>query len=127
VSTSKPLVRKRRPWDLGTWVWLGNRIAGTAIILYLIAHIFVISIAKSGAESFDGVMEAMHNPIPLILEILLVIAVTAHGLNGLRHIIIDFGICCPKHHIALSGVVAAICVVVFIVTLVIYSPVISGI
>lgn len=127
MSPSKPLVRKRRPWDFGTWVWLGNRIAGTAIILYLIAHIFVISITKSGPESFDGVMEMMHNPLPLIFEILLVMAVTAHGLNGLRHILIDFGVCYPKHHVSLLGAVAVICAVVFIATIVIYSPVISGI
>lgn len=123
---NKTLICKRKPWDLGTWAWLLNRIAGTAIILYLIAHIFVISVTQNGAESFDSLMAMMHKPVPLALELVLVMAVIAHGLNGLRHILIDFGICRPRHHTALLGAIAVICALVFIAAVIIYFPLVTG-
>ena len=92
------LTRVRRPWDLGTWLWLLNRIAGTVCILFLLMHICVISTSRLGKTAFDSIMAGMHSPMMLLLEFVLIMAVVAHGLNGLRHIAIDFGFVSPEKH-----------------------------
>jgi len=103
-----PLIRSRRPWDLGTWLWLLNRIAGVICIVYLMAHICVISTTQRGQAVFDGVMTVMHNPAALALELLLIFTVLAHGLIGLRHIAIDFGLFKPRQHKVLFGAAVAV-------------------
>lgn len=102
---------------MGTWLWLLNRIAGVVCIAYLMVHICVISTTRRGQASFDAVMDVMHNPVALGLEFLLILTVLAHGLIGLRHIVIDFGLFEPRHHKALFGAALAVGVVVCVVAL----------
>lgn len=123
-SVDKTVIRTRKPWNLGTWAWLGNRIAGTALIFYLMVHIIVVSTSQAGEKNFNGLMEKAHQPIPLALEILLLLAVVFHSANGIRHILIDFGICRPKAHIALIWAVVIVCLVVFSVSVSIFGPII---
>lgn len=108
------MIRKRKPWDLGTWVWLLNRIAGVIIVVYLIIHIFVISASRGDKGAFDSMMRSLHNPFVLFLELLLIVAVLAHGLNGLRHILIDFGLTVPEKHKVLFFGAAAVCAAFFL-------------
>jgi succinate dehydrogenase / fumarate reductase cytochrome b subunit len=114
---SKILIRTRRPWDIGTWVWLLNRIAGVTIIVYLILHIFVIGTTRSGSAAFEGVMRKLHDPVALFLEFVLIMAVLAHGLNGLRHILIDFGLVVPNKHVSLLVGAGVIGVLVFFIAI----------
>ena len=114
-NVNKVMIRKRRPWDLGTWVWLLNRIAGVIILGYLITHIFVIGAVRSGSESFNGLMGKLHNPVMLFLEFLLIMAVLAHGLNGVRHLLIDFHLVVSERHKVLFWLAAGICALFFVV------------
>jgi succinate dehydrogenase / fumarate reductase cytochrome b subunit len=122
----KTEIRTRTPWSLGTWAWLLNRIAGTALILYLLVHIMVISQTLYGAKGFDSLMELAHQPVALALEIMLMMAVAFHGLNGLRHVLIDFGICGPRNHLALLWTAVAFCVVIFLASVAVFGPIITG-
>ena len=103
--------RLRQPWDLGTWLWLLNRIAGVICIVFLLMHICVISTSRFGQPAFDAIMDAMHSPLALFGEFVLIITVAAHGLNGLRHIAIDFGLCPPEMHAKLFKLAAIACAV----------------
>ncbi len=84
--------RTRVPWSIGTFAHLANRIAGVAIALYLLAHILVISTGARGRSGFDRLMETLHSPLWQSLEMLLVLAVVFHGINGIRLILIDAGV-----------------------------------
>ncbi len=120
------LIRKRRPWDLGTWIWLLNRIAGVVIVAYLIIHICVISTNQISANAFNSVMGALHNRGALFLEFILIMAVLAHGVNGLRHILIDFGLVPPAKHMILFGIAAAIGALFFFAAISGIWPAFSG-
>lgn len=76
----------------GLWAWLLHRITGLAIVFYLLLHIGVISSVLWGSGSFDTVMATLKTPFFAAGELLLVVAVIYHGLNGLRIILLDFGV-----------------------------------
>jgi len=76
----------------GFWAWLLHRVAGLAIIFYLLLHIVVISSVLWGTGSFDAVMAVLRRPWFAAGELLLVAAVLYHGLNGLRIILFDLGV-----------------------------------
>ncbi len=123
---NKILIRNRKSWDLGTWIWLLNRIAGVTILVYLVTHIIVIGIGQNGPEAFNEIMEKLHNPATLFLELLLVMAVLAHGLNGLRHILIDFALVVPGRHKFLLFLAAGAGAVLFVVAGNVIWPALTG-
>ncbi len=87
MERGKPGVRT--PWSVGTFAFLFNRIAGTALALYLIVHIVVISTARRNPDGFDSLMKKLHSPFWLAMEIILTAAVIFHAVNGVRLILID--------------------------------------
>lgn len=84
----------RYKWRAGMINWLFHRISGLALVLYICAHMFVVSSLKSSAVSdkaaFDRLAEIMHNPVLTIFEIALLAAVLYHTFNGIRVMAIDF-------------------------------------
>jgi succinate dehydrogenase / fumarate reductase cytochrome b subunit len=99
-----------------------NRIAGVTILAYLVAHIFVIGSTRFGDGSFDRIMEFLHNPFARFMEFVLIMAVLAHGLNGIRHLLVDFGLASPAKHIKLLvGAGVAGTVVFFIAVVILFS------
>jgi len=76
----------------GFWAWLLHRISGLAVVFYLLMHIVVISTVLWGTGSFDATMQTLKQPIFAAGELLLVVAILYHGLNGLRIILLDLGV-----------------------------------
>jgi succinate dehydrogenase / fumarate reductase cytochrome b subunit len=80
-------------WHLGQGSFDIQRLTGLILTGYLVMHIGIISTGLAiwgGAETFNGVMEAMHNRVILVMEILLILCVVFHMLNGLRITVVDF-------------------------------------
>ena len=71
-------------------LYLAHRISGVVLAVYLFVHLYTLSAVLRGAESFDAVMEAFENPVVRLLELLLVVGVLFHTLNGIRLIILHF-------------------------------------
>ena len=84
---------------LGMWAWLLFRIAGVVLALYLFAHIGVISSARlTGHEStLNNLFSTFDKPLFVLLDLLLVWAVLFHGLNGVRILLMDFGVGIRDH------------------------------
>jgi succinate dehydrogenase / fumarate reductase cytochrome b subunit len=66
-----------------------RRLTGVILSLYLLAHIWVIGAAISGAEAFDQRMETLSSPVTHIMEIFLLAAVIYHGFDGIRLLIVN--------------------------------------
>ena len=66
------------------------RISGLILVFYLGAHIIVISTGQF--DKFDALMKTFDHPLAVILDLALVVAVLYHALNGVRIILMDFGI-----------------------------------
>ena len=88
----KGRAKARLPWSIGTFAFLANRIAGVAVAVYLITHIALLGTAARSRSGFDGLMQKLHAPFWLTLEMLLVLAIIFHASNGIRLILIDMGV-----------------------------------
>jgi len=101
----------------GMWAWLLFRISGVILVFYLGAHIIITSMGQVGAdgETYNNLMTAFDHPIAIILDLLLVAAVLYHALNGVRIILMDFGVGIQRHKIIFwtCMAIAVICFVFF--------------
>lgn len=92
-----PLRRKSVQGRIGLWAWLGLRISGVALVLYLLAHIAVISTALRGPDAFDRLLKVLQSPSFLVADLFLLLAVLYHGVMGLRVMLLEAGIPLPWH------------------------------
>ena len=74
----------------GQWAFILHRLSGVALSLYLLLHVFDISLVMYGPRAFNTFL-AFYHQWPFRIGLILVIAgVVYHALNGLRIIIMDF-------------------------------------
>lgn len=117
--------RTRLPWNISTLAFSATRIAGMAIALYLLTHIVVLSTAARNRGGFDRLMVSLHSPFWLTMEMLLLLAVIFHGINGIRLMLIEAGMDVRKERLLFWYVIAATAVV-FVAGAVVYVPIIIG-
>jgi succinate dehydrogenase / fumarate reductase cytochrome b subunit len=101
----------------GMWAWVLFRISGLVLVFYLFVHIGVISTARfgEGGKTLDSIMKFFESPAAILLDLLLVWAVLYHALNGVRIVLMDFGIGIKQHKVIFWIVmaIAVICLVFF--------------
>ncbi len=76
----------------GMWAWVGHRLTGILLVVYLYMHLSFLSQASLNHESFDQLMERMAQPLFVFLDFLLICAVLYHAMNGIRVVLFDMGI-----------------------------------
>jgi len=76
----------------GAFAHAVHRLTGLIICAYLLAHIGVIGQAAFNTQGFDWLMDVLHQPVYLVLDLLLFGAVAFHGLNGCRLMLFDLSI-----------------------------------
>ena len=82
---------------IGMWAWMLFRISGLVLVLYLFVHVWVISQGRAGAESLNKLFEFFDKPLLVFLDLMLVAAVLYHALNGVRILLMDFGVGIKRH------------------------------
>ncbi len=74
----------------GMWSWVGHRITGVVIFLFLLVHVLDTSLVRVAPGAYDAVMATYKNPLMALGETALVAAIVFHAFNGLRLILVDF-------------------------------------
>lgn len=75
----------------GQWAFFLHRITGVALALYLLLHVFDISLVMYGPDGPFNAFLIFYHQWPFRIGLVLIIAgVVYHGLNGLRIILMDF-------------------------------------
>jgi succinate dehydrogenase / fumarate reductase cytochrome b subunit len=83
---------------IGMWAWILFRVSGLVLAAYLFVHIWVISQGRvSGAATLDSFFTTFDKPFLVFLDSVLVAAVLFHALNGVRVLLMDFGIGVQRH------------------------------
>ena len=83
---------------VGMWAWILFRVSGLVLAAYLFVHIWVISQGRAaGADRLDSLFEFFDKPFLVFLDSVLVAAVLYHALNGVRVILMDFGVGIRRH------------------------------
>jgi succinate dehydrogenase / fumarate reductase, cytochrome b subunit len=112
----------------GMWAWLFFRISGLILVFYLGAHIIIISTAQFAADgsTFTDVMKFLEHPVALVLDLALVVAVLYHALNGVRIILMDFGVGIHRHKIIFWSCMAVVVVCFVVFAYVAFSYIVNG-
>lgn len=85
---------------LGMWAWILFRVSGLVLLGYLFVHIWVISQGRvNGPRSLNDLFRTFHEPFYVFLDLLLVAAVLYHALNGVRVVLMDFGLGIRQHKV----------------------------
>ena len=84
---------------IGMWAWVLFRISGLVLLAYLFVHVWVISQGRvdDGGETLDKLFETFDTPFLVFLDFMLVSAVLYHALNGVRIVLMDFGVGIRRH------------------------------
>src|SRR5512143_3464192 len=124
---SKPVTRKPAQWiDLrgkrvGFWAYLAMRLSGIGLVAYLYLHLVILNQLTAGPAAWDGFVALARSPIFLMLDVILIIGLLVHGLNGLRLALIGFGIGVPRHKTMLWLGVALAAILTVLSSLAIFS------
>jgi succinate dehydrogenase / fumarate reductase cytochrome b subunit len=70
--------------------WLGHRLSGIGVLLYLFMHIVENATLMFGPDVYDWTQTLFRNLPVRLGEVLLMAALVYHSLNGLRVIVMDF-------------------------------------
>jgi succinate dehydrogenase / fumarate reductase cytochrome b subunit len=114
---SKPVKRRPLEWfnlkgkRAGFWAYVVMRLSAIGLVLYLFLHMVILSQLAMGPAQWDSFVALAKSPAFLLLDIVLIIGILAHGLNGIRLSLIGFGIGVPSHKLMLW--LAVILTVVF--------------
>ena len=76
---------------VGMMSWLLHRVSGLVLSAYLLLHIWDLRSAQRGAESFDQALATFQSPFWKVMDLLLLLAVLFHSLNGIRLLLFDAG------------------------------------
>ena len=98
----------------GMWTWVLHRITGVAVFFFLHVHVLDTALVRVSPEAYDLVIASYKTPIVNLLEVGLVGAVLYHALNGLRVILVDVWSRGPRYQRQMTGVIAAIWIVLMV-------------
>jgi len=86
----------------GMWAWVGHRLTGIILVVYIFMHLSFITTASlgDGEKSFDSLMAITSQPLFVALDFLLVFVVIYHAMNGLRVVLFDIGIGIKRQKLA---------------------------
>jgi succinate dehydrogenase / fumarate reductase cytochrome b subunit len=103
----KPVKRKPLEWfnlkgkRVGFWAYVVMRLSAVGLVLYLFLHLAILSQLAMGLAQWDSFVALVKSPAFLLLDVILIIGILAHGLNGIRLSLIGFGIGVPSHKLML--------------------------
>jgi succinate dehydrogenase hydrophobic anchor subunit len=82
---------RRRPRP--TFAWLAQVVSGVLLLVLLTVHMvaqhFVVS---GGLRTYDQVIGWIRNPVVFVVEALLLVCVTWHGIAGVHAVLLDLGL-----------------------------------
>ena len=78
--------------QLGSWAFIFNRLSGLGLTFYLGLHLAVLNKLAQGTQAYNDFVASAQSPLIKVGEVILIAAVVFHGLNGLRLILLAFGV-----------------------------------
>jgi succinate dehydrogenase / fumarate reductase cytochrome b subunit len=88
----------------GMWPWLGQRVTAVVVIVTIIVHLVLTHYINIGEISYDNIAGRLANTAVLINDVLLLLAVVYHGLNGFRMVVLDYWLSSAGSRRALDAV-----------------------
>ena len=70
--------------SIGTWAFVFNRWSGVLLAIYLYVHLGILTTIAINPQSYDQFLVIARSPLGLIFDVVLVLLILYHGLNGIR-------------------------------------------
>jgi succinate dehydrogenase / fumarate reductase cytochrome b subunit len=83
-------------WGVERYLYIIHRVAGLGLLLFFLMHIFESSLRIFGPETWNSAMETLKHPFFKIGEFFIVIGFAFHALNGIRLVLIEWGLAVGK-------------------------------
>lgn len=74
----------------GQWAFVGHRISGFLVFMFLLLHIVDVSMINIDPELYNELHQLYGNVLLRLFEVGLLFALLFHSLNGLRIVAVDF-------------------------------------
>jgi succinate dehydrogenase / fumarate reductase cytochrome b subunit len=115
------MFRYRMSWS--ELAWLGHRLSGVGVLIYLFMHIVENATLSFGPEVYDWTQTLFRNLPVRLGEIVLMAALVYHSLNGLRVVLMDFWPATTRWYRPLTyGVVVGTVAAMIPLTLIMITP-----
>lgn len=75
----------------GVWPWLGQRVTAVVILVTIMVHLVLTHFVAIGQLSFADIGDRLAITAVLVNDVLLLVAVVFHALNGVRMVVLDYG------------------------------------
>ncbi len=76
----------------GMWPWLGQRVTAVVILVTIGVHLVLTHYVAIGHLSYQNIGERLAQTAVLVNDVLLLVAVVFHALNGVRMVVLDWGL-----------------------------------
>ena len=70
--------------SIGTWAFVFNRWSGVLLAIYLYVHLGILTTIAFSPNAYDQFLVLAKSPFGLLFDVILVLFLLYHGLNGLR-------------------------------------------
>jgi succinate dehydrogenase hydrophobic anchor subunit len=76
----------------GMWPWLGQRVTAVLVIVTILIHLVLTHYIAIGHIDYDNIGARLATGAVVVNDMVLLFAVVFHGLNGLRMVVLDWGL-----------------------------------
>jgi len=76
----------------GMWPWLGQRVTAVLVMVTIMVHLVLTHMFASIPLTFDDIGDRLASGAVLVNDVVLLLAVLYHGLNGVRMVALDWGL-----------------------------------
>lgn len=76
----------------GMWPWLGQRVTAVVVIVTIMIHLVLTHYIAIGHLSYDNIGTRLAGGAVLANDVVLLLAVVFHALNGVRMVVLDWGL-----------------------------------
>ncbi|MFA4965967.1 MAG: hypothetical protein WC709_10105 [Thermoleophilia bacterium] len=76
----------------GMWPWLGQRLTAVLVLVTIMVHLVLTHFVAIGELSFADIGERLAGGAVLVNDVVLLLAVVYHALNGVRMVVLDWGL-----------------------------------
>ena len=115
--------------ETGAWSWVMQRLTGVLVGIFISIHIWMLHFtaeATSGNPvTFESVRSRMASPWYVTLDLLLLASLVYHALNGVRAVLLDWGVG-SRSEKKLTGILVALGVIIFAYGTIALVPFLTG-
>lgn len=76
----------------GMWPWLGQRVTAVLVLVTIAVHLILTHYIAIGELSFADIGRRLGAIAVLVNDVVLLVAVVYHALNGVRMVVLDYGL-----------------------------------